>query len=96
MILDVENSLWKSDIGNLKFGHSEKTTKIWSNLPLDLTNFVAFLKNLNFIGMITLIIAAQEYCASIKVLLQWSGWKWKSDTLVVQLFRQTKKYPLLI
>ena len=44
----------------IKFGHSEKATKIWNNLQLDLTcmykvnmweivsNFVAFLENLNF------------------------------------------------
>ena len=45
-------------IFHLKFGHSEKATKIWNNHPLNLTvtkqtsnhvgNFVAFLENLNF------------------------------------------------
>ena len=52
---------WALGKSSLKFGHSDKATKIWNNLPLDLillskrqiiceivSNCVDFLENLNF------------------------------------------------
>ena len=42
-------------IFDVKFWHYEKATKIWNNLPLDLTFPVAFLENLNFAKVILLL-----------------------------------------